>query len=78
MKSPARAALIGSLLLAYVVSAAFHSITEAGFRLLDPNWIFLLLSAVAADGVVLGARRRTRQRHDEPASFEEFSGCLAG
>jgi exopolysaccharide production protein ExoQ len=70
--------LIGSLLLAYVVSAAFHSITEAGFRLLDPNWIFLLLSAVAADGVVLGARRRTRQRHDEPASFEEFSGCLAG
>jgi exopolysaccharide production protein ExoQ len=35
---------IGSLMLAYVVSAATYSTTEAGFRLLDPIWIFLLLA----------------------------------
>jgi exopolysaccharide production protein ExoQ len=35
---------IGSLMLAYVVAAAMYSITEAGFRLLNPIWIFLLLA----------------------------------
>jgi glycosyltransferase involved in cell wall biosynthesis len=38
----------GALLLAYVLTAAVYSITEAGFRLLDPAWIFLLLAVVAA------------------------------
>lgn len=35
---------VGSLMLAYVVSAATYSATEAGFRLLTPIWIFLLLA----------------------------------
>jgi O-antigen ligase len=35
---------IGSLMLAYVVSGATYSVTEAGFRLLNPIWIFLLLA----------------------------------
>jgi hypothetical protein len=41
----------GSLMLAYVAAAASYSITEAGFRLLDPIWIFLLLAVVAAGGI---------------------------
>jgi exopolysaccharide production protein ExoQ len=45
---------VGSLLLAYVVAAAFYSISEAGFRLLNPIWIFLLLAVVAAGGVSRG------------------------
>jgi hypothetical protein len=36
------------LLLAYVLTAAIYSITEAGFRMLDTIWIFLLLAVVAA------------------------------
>jgi exopolysaccharide production protein ExoQ len=39
---------LGSLMLAYVMCSAVYSITEAGFRMLDPIWIFLLLAAVFA------------------------------
>ena len=38
----------GSLWLAYLFAAVFYSVTEAGFRLLNPIWIFLLLAVVAA------------------------------
>ena len=39
----------GALMVAYIVIAASYSITEAGFRMLDAMWIFLLL-AIAASG----------------------------
>ena len=45
---------IGSLTLAYIIAAAVYSITEAGFRMLDPIWIFLLLAIVSASGVAAG------------------------
>lgn len=51
-----RDSTIGSLLLAYVLTSAIYSITEAGFRMLDPIWICLLLSVVSAKRVThLGA-----------------------
>jgi hypothetical protein len=45
---------LGSLILAYIVTSAFYSITEAGFRVLAPEWIFLLLAVVSASGVASG------------------------
>ena len=45
---------LGSLMLAYVTTGTFYSITEAGFRLLTPSWIFLLLAVVGASGVAAG------------------------
>jgi len=42
---------IGGLMLAYVAAAAIYSVTEAGFRMLDPIWNFLLLAVVAAGRV---------------------------
>jgi O-antigen ligase len=42
---------IGGLMLAYVVAAATYSVTEAGFRLLDPIWVFLLLAVVSPSRV---------------------------
>jgi len=39
---------LGALLLTYVVTAAFYSISEVGFRMLNPLWFFLLLSVLAA------------------------------
>jgi exopolysaccharide production protein ExoQ len=68
--------VIGSLLLAYVFAAAFHSITEAGFRLLDPGWVFLLLAVVAAGGMASGTGKRARRRLGTPASIEDFSRRL--
>ncbi len=43
---------IGGLMLAYIVASAVYSITEAGFRMLNPRWIFLLLAMVGATAVV--------------------------
>ncbi len=45
---------IGSLMLAYIIVSAVYSITEAGFRMLGPMWIFLLLAIVSANGVSAG------------------------
>lgn len=43
---------LGALLLAYVVAAVPYNLTEAGFRMLDVAWFFLLLAIVAASRVV--------------------------
>ena len=45
---------LGSLFLAYIATGAVYNVTEAGFRMLNPSWIFLLLSIVSASGVGVG------------------------
>jgi len=42
---------IGSLLLVCIATATFYSITEAGFRIMTPSWIFLLLGVIGSGGV---------------------------
>jgi exopolysaccharide production protein ExoQ len=44
----------GGLMLAYIITIAFYNVTEVGFRVLGPSWIFLLLAIVSASGVVAG------------------------
>ncbi|MFO1393251.1 MAG: O-antigen ligase family protein [Steroidobacteraceae bacterium] len=44
----------GSLMLACIVTATFYSVTEVGFRILTPSWIFLLLGVIGSKGVVCG------------------------
>jgi exopolysaccharide production protein ExoQ len=67
----------GSLLTAYIVTAATYSITEAGFRILDPMWFFLLLSIVTASHVI-GSDKRTAAlevAYQEPG-YEELATKL--
>jgi exopolysaccharide production protein ExoQ len=45
---------LGGLMLAYIIPSAFYSFTEAGFRMLSPEWIFLLLAIVSASGIAAG------------------------
>jgi O-antigen ligase len=40
--------MVGGLLVAYIVTAVAYNVTEAGFRMLGPEWIFVVLSVVAA------------------------------
>jgi len=47
----------GRLILPYLVTMTFYSITEAGFRILTPSWIFLLLAVVCANGIASGVVR---------------------
>jgi exopolysaccharide production protein ExoQ len=53
---------LGALPIAYVVTAAFFNITEAGFRILSVEWFFLLLSVMAASRTT-GVAKRTRRTH---------------
>ncbi len=41
--------VLGALLVAFVVTATIYNITEAGFRMLNPAWLFLLLSVLSAN-----------------------------
>lgn len=45
---------VGGLMLAYIVAGSVYSLAEAGFRTLNPMWIFLLLAIVSASGVATG------------------------
>jgi exopolysaccharide production protein ExoQ len=42
---------LAGLMLAYITVTAVYSITEAGFRSLDPIWVFLLLAVIGASVV---------------------------
>jgi exopolysaccharide production protein ExoQ len=44
----------GSLMLAFMATSTFYSMTEAGFRMLGPSWIFLLLAVVSSTAVAFG------------------------
>jgi exopolysaccharide production protein ExoQ len=57
---------IGGLMLAYVVSATIYSVTEAGFRMLDPIWIFLLLAVASADRAASIAGRKAPRSLNRP------------
>jgi O-antigen ligase len=45
-----RQPVMGCLMVAYVVAATTYNITEAGFRMLNPIWFFLLLIVAASGG----------------------------
>jgi O-antigen ligase len=45
---------LGGLFLAYVITCAFYNITEAGFRIMTPSWISLLLAVVGATAINIG------------------------
>jgi exopolysaccharide production protein ExoQ len=52
---------LGGLLLTYIATTAFYSISEVGFRVLTPSWIFLLLAVVGGCGFSAGliGRKKT-------------------
>jgi exopolysaccharide production protein ExoQ len=47
-KAIQRDPLLGGLLLAFIVVSAIYSITEAGFRMLDPIWFFFIFAVIAS------------------------------
>jgi O-antigen ligase len=49
---------IASLSLGFLATAAIYSITEAGFRMLTPTWIGLLLAVVVANRLRSGVRSK--------------------
>jgi exopolysaccharide production protein ExoQ len=45
---------LGSLLMAYVLTGVTYNMTEAGFRMLNPFWIFFLLAVIEASSIAAG------------------------
>jgi len=50
------------LMVGYVAAAAVYSVTEVGFRLLNPMWLFLLLAIVAPGGKWFGVSDSLREQ----------------
>jgi len=63
---------VGSLFLAYIASAVFYNLTEAGFRMLNPAWIFLLLAVVNATRFVGRKKNRIARSSDVSSNTAEF------
>ncbi len=55
---------LGALLVAYVATAATYNVAEAGSRMLNPAWFFLLLAIAAAGRVAPGEEGRSAQGED--------------
>jgi exopolysaccharide production protein ExoQ len=66
---------VGGLALAYVACAAIYSVTEAGFRLLNPIWIFLLLAIVVSRSIPSSIRKRISR--PRPVSASPVSSLLS-
>lgn len=65
-----RSSEIGGLMLAYVTAAALYSFTEAGFRILTPTWISLLLATVTGAGYASGlVGSRVRESVHVPVAY---------
>ena len=64
-------------MLAYVTTATFYSITEAGFRVLTPSWIFLLLAVVGSSGVSAGlfGGRSAQDLASRAAAYRKSGSC---
>ena len=53
---------LGSLFLAYLITCAFHAITESDFRIMTLTWNCVLLSVLGAAGVIVGEVRAKGRR----------------
>jgi len=70
-----RAPEIGGLMIAYILTAMVYSVTEAGFRMLDPIWIFFLLAVIEASSIAAGVAVEASQPIG--ASADRLSGLRA-
>ena len=63
--------MFGNLMLAYILTAVIYSITEAGFRMLDPIWFLLLLSVLVSEKARATAKEVTLQQKSDFARVSE-------
>jgi exopolysaccharide production protein ExoQ len=68
VKAFRREPALGGLLIAYILCAMIYSITEAGFRMMDPIWIFFLLGVIEASNIAAGVSVNASQPFDSPAN----------
>ena len=77
MEAVRKDAWAGSLPLAYIMAAMFYDLTEAGFRSLNPMWIFLLLGIFTATGVKAGLVGQTISRRGTVPAPPNFAAGSA-
>jgi len=63
---------MGGMFLGYLFAAAFYSITEVGFRVLNPIWIFLLMAIVASAGISSGLISQAAETAVKPVTLRNF------
>src|SRR5579859_4204710 len=72
VKAFRREPVLGGMLLAYVLAAIAYSVTEAGFRMLGPNWIFFLLAVIEASNIAAAAPRASPTLNASPHRAPEL------
>ena len=60
---------LGGLFIAYIVAAVVYNVTEAGFRMMHPMWVFLLLAVVEASVIAAGVTSTAPKRQAAPADL---------
>ena len=65
---------VGKLMLAYFVLALIYNFTEAGFKMMNPVWVFFLLAIMAIPKSALSAVAEATPAlgADEAPEFAEF------
>jgi len=66
VKAFRRIPALGGLLIAYVLSAMVYNVTEAGFRMLHPMWIFFLLAVIEATSIAAGVVKASQPLDASP------------
>ena len=69
VKAFRREPALGGLLIAYILCAMIYSITEAGFRMMDPIWIFFLLGIIEASNIAAGVSVEASQPLNAPTNL---------
>lgn len=68
VKAFRRSPALGGLLIAYILAALTYNATEAGFRMLHPMWVFLLLAVTVASRIAAGFALETPHPIERPAA----------
>jgi exopolysaccharide production protein ExoQ len=72
-----RDTVLGGLKLSYFVAAVIYSLTEAGFRMLTPIWVFFLLSTIAVPKSSVRDRSNPHQQITPPVyEISEREGVI--
>jgi len=60
---------LGSLFIGFMIISVFYSVTEAGFRMMNPAWIFLIVAIVGSSAVLSGVMRSEYSRISGSSTF---------
>ncbi len=66
---------IGGLMLAYLATISIYCITEAGFRIMTPSWIFLLIVIVGSESIACSLKAESKKPHWKAGMMQRLASA---